>query len=172
MFPNNPVKRKNLIMWGLYSLLLFAVILIQSVYLGQFTLAGVHFDLLPLLVSAVAVVTGAECGGIFGLCAGFAWALSGGADGGMTIVCLTVSGVAAGYLCDSVLTRRLPTAVLMALMSLIITIGGVLLVRMYMGESGLWGLRLGLRQTVLTLPLSPLLYWAAKYIRKAGPDNG
>ena len=172
MFPNNPTKRKNLMMWGLYSLLLLVVILMQSVYLGQFSLARVHFDLLPLLVSAVAVLNGAECGGIFGLCAGLSWALSGGSDGGMTIVGLTVSGVLAGHLCDSVLTRRLPTAVLMALMSLLLTGGSVLMIRTYLGEGGLWGLQLLLRQTILSLPLSPLLYWVAKFIRKAGPENG
>lgn len=172
MLPNNPKKRKNILMWGLYSLLLLVILLVQTVFLGQFTLAGVHLLLLPIFVSAVAVVTSAEAGGIFGLASGLAWALTGGSDGGTTIVCLTISGILAGYLCDAVLTRHLLSAVLMALLSLIVTCGGVLLVRQYMGSSGVWALRLSLRQIILTMPLSPLMYGAAKFIRKVGPDNG
>lgn len=172
MLPNNPTKRKNLFMWGLYSLLLVVIILLQTVFFGQFTLAGVHLLLLPLLISAVAVVTSAEAGGIFALASGLLWALSGGSDGGVTMVCLTVSGVLAGYLCDAVLTRHLLSAVLMALLSLAVTCGGVLLLRLYLGSGGIFGLRMSLRQIILTLPLSPLMYWLCKLIRKVGPDNG
>ena len=168
-FANNPTKRKKLIMWSLYALLLFVVLLLQTVYFSQISIAGVHFDLLPILVSAVAVICGAEAGGIFALCAGLFWALSGGSDGGMTIVGLTVSAVLAGYLCDAVLNRRLLTAVLMALMTLLITSFGVLAVRAYLDGVGSWGIWKCLLQAGMTLPLSPLLYLAAKVIRKAGP---
>lgn len=172
MFSNDPKKRKNLIMWGLYSLLLILVILVQTVFLGQLKPAGVHLTLLPLLVSAVAVLTSAEAGGIFALAAGLLWALSGGSEGGVTMVCLTVSGVVTGFLCDAVLTRHLLSAVLMALLSLVITCGGVLLMQLYLSAGGLFALKLTLRQIILTLPLSPLMYWLCKQLRKVGPDNG
>lgn len=172
MLPNNPRKRKNLLMWGLYSLLLLVIILLQTVFFGQFTLAGVHLLLLPIFISAVAVVTSAEAGGIFALASGLLWALSGGSDGGVTMVCLTVSGILAGFLCDAVLTRHLLSAVLMALLSLMVTCGGVLLLRLYLSPGGIFALRMSLRQIILTLPLSPPMYWVCKLIRKVGPDNG
>lgn len=169
MFRNNPEKRKKLNMWSLYAVLLFGVLLVQTVLLSKIAVAGVHFDLLPMLVSAVAVVCGAEKGGIFAIGAGLLWALSGGSDGGMTLACLTVSAVTAGYLCEAVFNRSYFTAVVMALLCHAITAGGVLLLRVYMDGIGIWGLWKVLLQLALSLPLSPVLYWLAAAIRKAGP---
>ena len=168
----NPNTRKNLLMWGLYALLLFVTLLVQDVFLGKFTLLGIHLTLLPLLTCAAACHTDAGSGGVFGLCAGLLWALGGGADGGATLVCLTASGVLSGYLCDAVLHRRCLTGILCALLSLSVCGFGTLLMQFFLNDAGLWGLRLTLRQILLSLPLSPLFYWAAKIIRKAGPQHG
>lgn len=168
----NPNARKSLLMWGLYALLLLATLLVQNVYLGRFSIAGVHLSLLPLLACAVGVCTEAGAGGVFALCAGLLWALSGGSDGSITIVCLTVSGLLSGYLCDAVLHRRLLSAVICSLIGLAICCGGVLLVRVFLSSAGLWSLRLTLRQILLTVPLSPIFYGACTLIRKAGPQHG
>lgn len=161
-------QQKNLLMWGLYALYFLAVCLLQSVYLGQFTVADVHIFLIPVAVSSVCVCVGAEYAGTFALAAGLFWALMGGSDGATVLVCLTVSGCLSGYLCDAVFTRRLASAVVMALLSLTVTLVGVALVRAYLDGFGLWTLKLCLRQLIFSVPFAPALYWVAKTIRKAG----
>lgn len=169
MFRNNPEKRKKAIMWSLYALLLVGLVLLQTVFLGRISIWGIHLDLLPVLTACVAVCCGAEQGGTFALCAGLLWALSGGSDGGMTTVCLTVSAIGAGYLCDAVLHRNLLTATVMCAMCCLVTFFGIYLVRIYLDGTGLWGAAKCLLQTAVSLVTAPGIYWLARKIRKAGP---
>lgn len=169
MLPKKPEDRKSILMWGLFSLLLLLVVLIQTVLLGKLSVFGVHFDLLPLLVCAVAVAFGAEAGGLFALCAGLFWALSGGSDGSILLVCLTLSAVLSGYLCDAVFHRRRTTALLMALMSLLLCGFGTLLVRIFLDGVGLWGVWKVLVRAAISLPLAPVFWWLTDNIRKVGP---
>lgn len=162
-------QKKSLLMWGLYSLLLLAIVLVQTVLLGKIALFGVHFDLLPLLVCAVAVFHGAEAGGMFALAAGLLWALSGGGDGSILLVCLTVCGVLCGYLCDAVLHRRTTTFLILCLLSLLFCGFGTLLVRVFTDGVGLWGIFKVLIRTAISLPLAPGFYYLARAIGKAGP---
>lgn len=169
MFRNNPEKRKKLHMWSLYALSFAVLFLLQSVLLSRIDIWGVHPDLLPVLTACVAVLCGAESGGIFALCTGLAYALGGGSDGGVTIVTLTVTAVAAGYLCDAVLHRNLLTAMLMCLMTMLVTFFAIYLVRIYLDGAGLWGIPKCLLQTAISLVPAPGIYFLARTIRKAGP---
>lgn len=161
-------KRKNILMWGLYALFFLIVLLLQDVLLGKFAIAGVRLLLIPMAVACVAVQTGAEKGGAFALAAGVIWALSGAANGGVSLVALTFCGLGCGYLCDAVFHRRLGAAVLLCLMTQIVTLLAVFFVRSYLEAAGLGSLRLMLRQILLSLPLSPLFYWCCREIRKVG----
>lgn len=161
-------RTRNRILWGLYALLLALTALAQDTVLGPHPVAGVHLCLMPVTVACVAVFAGAEKGALCGLIAGTVWALGGTADGGAWIVCLTVCGAASGYLCDAVFTRRLAAGVLMSLMSLILTLGPILLIRLYLdgGEEIRW--ILFLRQVILSLPTSLPIYGLCVLIRKVG----
>ena len=169
MFRNNPEKRKKLQMWSLYALTFAVIFLLQSVLLCRIDVLGVHVDLLPVLTACVAVLCGAEAGGVFALCASLAHAMGGGSHGGVTVVTLTFTAVAAGYLCDAVLHRNMLTAMLMCAMSLLVTFFSVFLVRIYMDGAGAWGVWKCLLQAAISLAPAPAVFLLVKRIRKAGP---
>ena len=160
---------RSLIMWSLYTLLALAVCLLQTVVLSHVRFRHWPVSLMPVLTVAVAMCTGHERGGVFGLIMGFVWSSAGSGDGPLSIVTFTLCGVLAGWLCDSFLPRRLPAMLVLSAGGLLLHLGAVYLLSGYLAGAPLpWG-QLPL-QIFLSLLSCPVLFPAAAAIRKAGAD--
>lgn len=161
-------RSKATLMWGLYAVLLLAVLLVQTVILGQVRVWGGKPNLMPMAVICVAVWTGHERGGLFALVTAVLWALTGADDGALSIVSFTLCAIAAGWLCDSVLPRRLVPCVLLCLVGLLFHGGADFLLKFYLGEAD-WSLALWVPATVAcSIAASPVLYLLCKAIGKVG----
>lgn len=161
-------RYKKALMWALYAVLLLAVLVLQGVVFGRVRYFGTKLSLIPVVVACAAMHGGAEEGGAFGLAAGVVWCLSGGDGGGLLIVLCAVCAVSAGYLCDRYLNRNFLSAMMMSLLSLIVTQTILFLFKYYIGEAGQEGWIILLRQIGLSMLALPPVYLAAWAIRKAG----
>jgi len=161
-------KYKNALMWALYALLFLLVMLLQTVVFGRVRFWGAKVSLIPVAVACVAMLNGAENGGAFGLAAGAVWCLSGGDGGGVTLMLLTGCALFCGWLCDRYLTRRLLSALMMSLLSLLVVQGALFAFKYYLGTVSVSALRLLPAQLLVSMLACPLFYWAAWGIRKAG----
>lgn len=161
-------RSKATLMWGLYAALLLAVLLVQTVILGRVRIWGVKPDLMPMTVICIAVWTGHEQGGWFALASAVLWALTGADDGALSIVTFTLCAIAAGWLCDSVLPRRLLPCMLLCLVGLLVHEGTVFLLKFYLGEAD-WSLALWVpAAAAASIAASPVLYLLCKAIGKVG----
>ena len=161
-------RYKNTLMWALYALLFLLVMVLQTVVFGRARFFGAKLSLVPVAVACIAMQCGAERGGAFGLAAGTVWCLSGGDGGGVTLVLLTVCALLSGWFCDCYLNRRLLSAALMSLLSLLVVQGALFAFKFYLGTAGSSFWRLLPVQLALSMLACPPIYWAAWGIRKAG----
>lgn len=161
-------RKRTYKMWGLYVLFFLLVRVLQDGVLAKTPIADAVLYPLPLAAVCVSIWTGAEKGGLFCLIMGLFAAQERGVYGGILLFSLVLSGLLGGYLCEAVFNRRLLSAVLLCFLSLVLCLGAEFLVRAYLCGAGIGHLRVALRQLFLTLPLSPLMYWICKQIRKAG----
>ena len=119
--------------WTLLGLgALFALVLQQSAF-SRLPIWGAVPSLVPVAVALAAMWEGPESGGLFGLCAGVVWFLSGARYGPMYIFLLPLSAVLVGIVCRDYLSRTLLSALLMAMGTLLLCEGAVFLLQLYLG---------------------------------------
>ena len=107
------MTRQDLIhKWAVYALALLPVWLLDSCILPRFPLFGVTPMLLPLALTAVAVLEGSGAGGGFGLAVGLVWTLSYPLGWGGTVLGMTLAGAAIGGVSQYVLSQSLPGCML------------------------------------------------------------
>lgn len=155
-------------MWALYSLLFLAVVLLQTVLFGRLRFFGVKLSLIPIALVCISMWSGHEAGGLFSLLAAFFWYASGADDGPLSIITLTVSGILAGYLCSSIFSRRLHTALLLCAGALLFHESILFLFKFYLGaaplELSLWVPI----SAALSMLACPFIYLLSKAIGKVG----
>ena len=161
-------KKQNIKMWALYVLFFLLVRLLQDGILTKLPIANAVLYPLPMAAVCVGVWTGAEKGGLFALVMGLFCAQERGVYGGVFLFSLVVSAVAGGWLCEAVFNRRVLAAVLLCAVSLVFCLGTEFLVRAWLLGAHAGHLRIALRQLLLTLPLSPVLFLLCRRIRKVG----
>lgn len=161
-------KYHNFLMWVLYALLFLLVMLVQTTALGRTRFWGVKLNLIPVTIVCVAMGVGHEAGGIFGLAAAFCWYASGAEDGSAAMITFTVTGILAGYLCDSYFQPHFLSALALSLAALLFHECALFCLRFYLGTAEISLLRWVFRTAGLSLLSCPVLYPLAKFIRKAG----
>lgn len=161
-------RSKNIIMWALYGALFLVLMVVQTVTFGRFRLLGSKLSMIPVVLACVTMQVGSERGAWYGMGCGILWCLSGADLGGVCILLCTACGVLCGYLCDRILNRNLLSAAMMCLLSLLLVQGILLLLKLYLGQTGTEGFAVLGAQLLLSLLTCPPIYWAAWRIRKAG----
>lgn len=159
---------RNALMWALYALLFLAVMVIQTAVFGRHRFWGAKISMIPVAVACIAMHVGHEPGAVFALAASLLWYWTGADGGSAGIVTLTVTGIAAGYLCDAVYARRLFPALCLSVGAVLFHEGVLFLVKYYLNEAelGLWcWLPV---QAGLALPAGLLIFLLAKAIRRVG----
>lgn len=164
-------RYKNALMWALYGALMLMIMVLQTVVFGHTRFFSSKLCLVPVTLACVAMYTGAEDGGIFGLVTGVFWCLSGADGGGLMIVLCTLCAVFAGYLCERIFNRNLVSALMMSLMALLVCQLTLLAFKAYLGQSGAEALRPLLTQIFLSMLACPPIMLAAWLIRKAGSNS-
>ena len=167
-------KALNRIRKFLYALLLLASILIQEAAFGALNLKYVPC-IVPIAVVSVALFEGMETGGIFGLCTGCLWAWSGALSyyGAWTIVSLTVSAIAAGYMEERFLLNGWKTVLSVSAPALVLTDGLRVLVMSINGTLPASAFIMSFLPCALfSLVFCVIFYPLARVISKIGGFNG
>lgn len=161
-------KYRKIIMWALYAVLFLLVTLAQTTLFGRVRFFGVKLSLLPIAMVCIAMRTGHEAGGLFGLLAGLCWYALGADDGTMSIVSFTVIGILAGWLCDNVFPQRIFPALLLSLGALLLHEGGLFLVKFYLGSAPVELVKWVPITAGLSLVVCPVIHLLAKLVGKVG----
>ena len=143
-------RYKKYIMWLLYALLFLAVMLVQNMLFGRLRVWGVKLNLMPVVIAALV------------------WSATGADDGSLSIVSFTLIGIFAGWLCDSVFSRRIWPALFLSLGAVFLHELALFLLKYYL-ESASFSLLAWVPATAALSQLTaPALYLLAKAIGKAG----
>ena len=163
-------RNRTYLMWALFALVYLLVMLVQTTLFGRVRLLGVKLNLMPMVIVCIAMQVGHEAGGLFGLIAGFSWYASGADDGALAMVSFTVFGILAGWLCDTILRRRVLPAALLCFAAVLLHEGARFVLKYYLADASgvllLWVPVIA----CLSLPVSTLIYLLTKAVRKVGGD--
>lgn len=161
-------QRQALLKWGLYTLLLLVLSVLQDCIFSRTRLFGATTDLVPCGIFLICILEGAEKGSLFCLIASAAYFFSGTAPGTYCIVFITTLGACAaafrqGYLQEGFGAAMLCTGVAMVLYELAVFIFGLLVSATHWGRIGVFCLT-----AVLTAVAAPLLYFVVRRINTVG----
>ena len=164
-----PRQWMRFLRWCMYSLLLLAAILAQTVIFGHRTLLGGRPDFVPVVITCICMREGAERGGLFALLGSIFWALSGADMGSVYIIVLTIVPILGVVFHKRYLSAHfLPCLVLCFLTLFVHHNVAFLLKYIYNGISeSLYFDRL-LPSIFVSLLAQPIFYWLTKCIQKIG----
>lgn len=153
-----PIQRRNLLKWGLISLILVVLSLVQDVVLSRISIYGATFSLVPCAILLCAMFFDPETAAVFTLISSTLYYFSGTAPGTYSIALLTVLGTLLcifrrGYLQRRFSALYLCAAVGMMGYQLLIFAIGCFLGNTYGSRFGVFMLCGGLSVAVM-----PLLY--------------
>ena len=164
-------QRQKLLKWGLYSLLVLVLSLLQDVLLCKVRIMGTTTDLLPCCILLICLLEGAQRSCIFCVAAALCFVASGSAPGYyvmpvITLIAMVITMFRQGYL-------RLSFGTVMACLAVALFVYEMVV----FGMEWLPGRILFERITaftwkaVLSLAVAPLLYPIAAAIEKIGGET-
>lgn len=161
-------QRQSLLKWGLYTLLLLTLSVLQDCIFSRTHFFGATTDLVPCGIFLICILEGVETGSLFCLIASTAYFFSGTAPGTYCIVFLTVLGVCAaafrqGYLQEGFGAAMLCTGGAVVLYELAVFVFGLFVSATHWGRIGVFCLT-----AVLTAVTAPLLYLISRRINSIG----
>ncbi len=118
--------------WALYALAFIATVVIQGVILNRHGLLGVKVNLIPYFVGCVCIIEGADAGSVFALIVSLAWALSGGDLGFVSILVLTLGGMALGIAMDNLLRDHIGTCIACCFVLCLVHESAIFLLRLFL----------------------------------------
>ena len=98
-------RQDQIYKWFIYTLGLLPIWILDAYLLGRYPVFGAKPLLLPLAVSAVAVMEGAYAGAGFGLGVGLLWALGYAGTNGGVVLFLVLAGMMVGISAQYALTQ-------------------------------------------------------------------
>ncbi|MBO7253383.1 MAG: hypothetical protein J6V25_12240 [Oscillospiraceae bacterium] len=113
-------QRLRLTKWGLYTLAMVVMLVIQDTIMSQFRFLGATTDLCACVILLITVIEGTEVGSVFVLLASLFYYFSGSAPGAYCVLLLTVLGVFATMLRQMYLHRSKGSILLCSSMALIL----------------------------------------------------
>ena len=160
---------RTLLKWVLYAAVLVVIVVVQGVILSRLPLFGAKVNLLPCYVMCVCIVEGADRGGVFALFASLVWALSGAQLGAVSILVLTLGGLAAGILMERLLRDNLVTCVLCCLAVTLVHESAILLLLLFLGQvTPFQYVRILLPGAAFSVVPCPAFYYLSRAITRVG----
>ena len=160
---------KIIFKWALYTVAFIATVVIQGVILNRQPLFGVRVNLVPYFIGCVCIVEGADAGSVFALIVSLAWALSGGDLGFVSILVLTLGGMALGIAMDNLLRDHIGTCIACCFVLCLVHESAIFLLRLFLHTvTPRQYLRICLPGTLLGLPSSVIFYYLFGLIHRVG----
>ena len=163
-------QRKGVLKWGLYTLVLLALSILQDVILCRLRIFGATTDLVPCGIFLICILEGTERGCVFALVASLVYLFSGTAPGPYAMVLLTFLPVLISVLRQAYLQKGFSAAMLCTGLGLLIY------------EVALFAIGLFLQMTVpgrvmgfvitaaMTMVTAPAIYYLLHAIGKVGGE--
>lgn len=165
-----PQQRKVLLKWGLYTLVLIVLSVLQDVIFSKVSILGATTDLVPCCIFLICILEGVDTGSIFCLIASVLYFFSGTPAGPYCIPFIVLLGVILTVFRQSYLQKGFGAAMLcmtvaMFAYELVTFATGLFLGVTYAGRMGVFVLT-----SILSLLTVPALYLLCKLIGKIGGE--
>lgn len=158
--------------WSLYTIVLVATIVIQSVILSRLPIFGAKVNLIPYLIGCVCIIEGADSGSLFSLIASLIWALSGGDYGFVSILILTCGGMGLGLLFQKLLRCQLVTCLVCCFILALCHDTSIFLLRLYMKSvTAMQYFRILIPGTLLGIFSCPVFFYLFQLIHRIGGNH-
>lgn len=163
-----PSQRRNLLKWGLYTVMLVALSVLQDVVLSRVRLLGASTELIPCAIFLICILEGVEKGSVFSLIASLLYLFSGTAPGIYSMVAITFLAVGVCLLRQAYLQERFSSAMLCVTMAMLVYVMVNFVFGVFLGLT-IWSRYYGFLITAgLSLVAVPALYPIFKAIGKIG----
>lgn len=164
-------QRLSLLKWGLYTLVLVVLSVLQNTILCQFRPFGAAADVVPCCILLICILQDTETGCVFSLAASIGYQLSGGSPGAYVIIFLTFLGFGASILRQSYLRKGFSAATLCTALALLIYEIAVFLVALVMGLTHIGRAYTPVAAWLMTLAAIPILYPILSLINRIGGES-
>lgn len=164
-------QRRSLLKWGLYTLVLVLLSVLQDVILSRYTLFGANTDLVPCGIFLICILEGMESGSVFCLVASLVYLFSGTAAGPYCVVFITFLGVWAAFIRQSYLQKGFGAATLCTGACVLIYELLVFVFVLFLGLTTLNRVGVFLITGVVSALAAPLLYPAVHFIGTIGGET-
>ena len=165
------LQKRQLLQWGLYSLLCLFLLIVQIVIMSRVSFRGATTDLVPTAILLICIISDAYAGSLFAIIASSLFVFSGASPGPYVIAYITVLGVAAAIFRQSFWRRGFRSNILCAGLALLcyelaVFGTGIFLSLTYWGRIGVF-LHTWLLSFLVMLALYPLI----RRIQKIGGET-
>ena len=160
--------RQNYIKWSAYGFVLLLIFLVQSSYGLQLTLFGVHPNVIPFFLAALALYEGPACTAVIGLFAGFLCDLSITGVEGLYPLFFMVFSIVSGILAEKFLWKNIAAGILLgAVASILINVFQYVFYYAILYQTSFsLGAKLVLTELGVSVLLSPIVYVSVKLIHR------
>ena len=160
---------KIIFKWALYAVAFLFTLVIQGVILSRHPLFGVKVNLVPYFVGCVCIIEGADSGSIFALVVSLAWALAGGDLGFVSILVLTLGGMALGIAMDNLLRDHVLTCIVCCFVLCLVHESAIFLLRLFLHTvTARQYFRILVPGVLLGIPSCPVFYYLFRLIHRVG----
>lgn len=161
-------QRGAVLKWGLYTLVLLLLSLIQDVLLCNLSIFGATTELVPCAIFLIGILEGSEKGSVFLLVSSALYVFSGTGAGNYCIVFITVFGLLAAMLRQEYLQKGFFVALLCTFGALLVYEIAVFFIGLFFGQTLFARFYIFPLTAVLSMVAFPALYPVCCAIGKIG----
>lgn len=163
-----PTQRQSVLKWGLYTLVLLVLSVLQDVLLCKFRLYGATTELVPCGIFLICLAEDLERSSIFSLCAACIYLFSGTAAGYHSIVLITALCVGVCFFRQNYLRKGFSAGMLCTVFAVFAYELAVFAVAAFLGQTTLSRIGSVCITALLTLLSAPILYPIVNLISTIG----
>ncbi len=164
-------QRRNLLKWGLYSIVLVLLSVLQDVLLSQVRIFGSTTDLVPCAIFTICILEGAEKGAPFTLGAILAYLFSGSTAGFHVVPIMTFLAIGVTVFRQSYLQKGFSATFLCTALAMLAYEMVVFFIAMMLGQTPPARWSVAFVCAVLSMLLTPVLYPILISIGKIGGET-
>ena len=165
-----PRQRQAILKWGLYTLLLVVLSVLQDVLFCRVKLFGATTELVPCGILMICLAESMEQGSVFSLVAACIYLFSGSAAGYHVIVLLPFICIFLSYFRQSYLRKGFSATALCTAAGVLVYEFTIFIISVFLAQTRLSQIGLALTTSLLTLISVPILYPLIRGISTIGGD--
>lgn len=163
-------QRISLLRWGLYTLVLLVLSVVQDVLLSRMRIFGATTELVPCGIFLICLAEGLEKGSVFSLVASCIYLFSGSAAGHYSIVFLTALSIGVTLFRQSYLRKGFSAAMLCTAAAMIAYEMAVFFIGLFLNMTTFGRIGSHLLTALMTLVAAPALYPVVNGISTIGGE--